>query len=62
MIATIPAAAFERFPAAASAFYAGLEEPGNNATSWLDANRARYHRDVRWPLEPAGAHEDGTPA
>lgn len=43
--------AFEGFPPGAFAFYAELEEPGNNAKSWFDANRDRYERDARRPLE-----------
>lgn len=65
MSATIPDAMFEGFPAAAFAFYAELEEPGNNSKAWFDANRARYDRDVRGPLESllvAAADEFGTHA
>jgi uncharacterized protein (TIGR02453 family) len=54
---------FEGFPGGAFAFYAELEEPDNNSKAWFEANRARYLRDVRGPLEAllaAAAPEFGT--
>jgi uncharacterized protein (DUF2461 family) len=50
MTATAPPG-FDGFPPAAFAFYAELEEPGNNSKRWFDANRDRYERDVRRPME-----------
>ena len=60
-----PSQAFEGFPPAAFAFYAELEEPGNNTRAWFDANRDRYERDVRRPVEAllaSAAGEFGTHA
>lgn len=57
--------AFEGFPPGAFAFYAELEEPGNNAKTWFDANRDRYERDARRPIEAllaAAAEEFGSDA
>jgi uncharacterized protein (TIGR02453 family) len=56
---------FEGFPPGAFAFYAELEEPGNNTKAWFDANRARYEHDARRPLEAllaAAAGEFGSDA
>lgn len=42
---------FTGFPVGAFDFFADLERPGNNDRAWFDANRRRYERDVRLPLE-----------
>lgn len=60
-----PETAFDGFPPGAFAFYAELEEPGNNTKAWFDANRARYEHDARRPLEAlldAAAEEFGSDA
>lgn len=65
MAMTAPSTSFDGFPPAAFAFYAELEEPGNNTRAWFDANRVRYDRDVRRPIEAllqAAAGEFGTHA
>ena len=61
----VPPPAFDGFSPGAFAFYAELEEPGNNSKTWFDANRDRYQREVRAPLEAllqAAADEFGTHA
>lgn len=65
MAASSAPVAFEGFPPGAFAFYAELEEPGNNSKAWFDANRARYEREVRRPVEAlldAAADEFGSAA
>lgn len=65
MPTVVPPSAFDGFPAGAFAFFGELEEPGNNAKAWFDANRDRYQRDVRAPLEAllqAAAEEFGSHA
>jgi uncharacterized protein (TIGR02453 family) len=43
--------AFTGFPADAFAFHAELAVEGNNTRAWFDANRQRYERHVRLPME-----------
>lgn len=43
--------AFDGFPPEAFRFYAELGREGNNDRAWFDANRERYERGVRLPLE-----------
>lgn len=65
MPSAAPPPAFDGFPPGAFAFYAQLEEPDNNTKAWFHANRDRYQRDVRAPLEAllvAAAEEFGTHA
>jgi uncharacterized protein (TIGR02453 family) len=64
---TTPAApgTFDGFPPGAFAFYTELEDPDNNTKAWFDANRDRYERDARRPLEAllaAAAEEFGSDA
>ena len=42
---------FDGFPADAFAFFAELTDDGNNSRAWFDANRERYERSVRLPME-----------
>jgi uncharacterized protein (TIGR02453 family) len=42
---------FAGFPPDAFAFYAELQVEGNNTRTWFDANRDRYERAVRLPME-----------
>jgi uncharacterized protein (TIGR02453 family) len=42
---------FAGFPHDAFVFYAELAREGNNDRTWFDANRDRYERHVRLPLE-----------
>lgn len=42
---------FAGFPADAFAFFAELSDDANNTRAWFDANRDRYERSVRLPME-----------
>lgn len=48
---TVTIGEFTGFPTDAFAFFAELTDDANNTRAWFDANRDRYERSVRLPLE-----------